>query len=149
MTEAKPRPGARHRAREAALQMLYQWEMGGGEIEAVVATYLAQHAPGELNDSPELAAFATHLVRGSVEHQARIDALIEEQSQNWRLARMAVTDRIILRLAVYEFLEASDTPRPVVIDEAVELAKTFSGDEAGRFVNGVLDGIRRRLDQTA
>lgn len=146
--EAATRRGARHRAREAALQMLYQWELGGGEIDSVVRTYLAQHAPEELIASQELADFATHLVRGAVANQSRLDALIEGQSQNWRLARMAVTDRIILRLAVFEFLEEQQTPPPVVIDEAVELAKTFSGEEAGRFVNGVLDGIRRRLEET-
>ncbi|MBI3261753.1 MAG: transcription antitermination factor NusB [Acidobacteria bacterium] len=140
------KPGARHRAREAALQMLYQWELGGGELDASLDTYLELHASPDLIAAPPLAAFATSLVRGVVAHGPEIDALIAEQAEHWRLARMAVTDRIILRLAVYEFLHAGDTPRPVVIDEAVELAKTFSGDEAGGFVNGVLDGIRRRLD---
>jgi N utilization substance protein B len=126
--------------------MLYQWELGGGELDASLDSYLKLHASPDLVDAPPLAAFATALVRGVVERQPELDTLIDEQAENWRLSRMAVTDRIILRLAVYEFLYASDTPRPVVIDEAVELAKTFSGDEAGGFVNGVLDGIRRRLE---
>lgn len=125
--------------------MLYQWELGGGELDASLETYLTLHAPPDLVEAPALATFATSLVRGAVARQPEIDALIDEQAENWRLSRMAVTDRIILRLAVYEFLHG-DTPRPVVIDEAVELAKTFSGDEAGGFVNGVLDGIRRRLE---
>lgn len=147
---ARTRPaGARHRAREAALQILYQWEMGGGEADAAMASYFAQHADEDLTAKPELVTFAKALVGGVVQQQARLDPLIEEQAKNWRLERMAVTDRIILRLAVYEFLHhASETPRPVVIDEAVELAKTFSGDEAAGFVNGVLDGIRKRLDST-
>lgn len=126
--------------------MLYRWELGGGELDASLDSYLKLQASPDLVDAPPLAAFATALVRGVVERQPELDTLIDEQAENWRLSRMAVTDRIILRLAVYEFLYASDTPRPVVIDEAVELAKTFSGDEAGGFVNGVLDGIRRRLE---
>lgn len=127
--------------------MLYQWELGGGELDAVFDTYLTHHAQPEVADNAALVSFAQSLVRGSAQHRPQIDALIEQQAENWRLSRMAVTDRIILRLAVYEFLHGGDTPRPVVIDEAVELAKRFSGDEAAGFVNGVLDGIRRRLEE--
>ncbi len=149
MTPAKARPaGTRHLAREAALQMLYQWELGGGDIDSAIASYLTQHAADALIEAPDLVTFAKTLVRGSADQQARLDVLIEEQAKNWRLSRMAVTDRIILRLAIYEFLHDAETPRAVVIDEAVELAKTFSGEEAAGFVNGVLDGIRKRLDST-
>ncbi|MBI4477477.1 MAG: transcription antitermination factor NusB [Acidobacteria bacterium] len=129
--------------------MLYQWEIGGGDLDTTLATYSKHHAPSVLADAPDLAAFAQQLVRGAVDHLPQIDALLDEQAKNWRLSRMAVTDRIILRLAVYEFLQATDTPPPIVINEAVELAKTFSGEEAARFVNGVLDGIRRRLEHEA
>ena len=80
------------------------------------------------------------------DHLDVIDPLIVASAAHWRLSRMSVLDRMIMRLAVYEFLYAS-TPRPVVIDEALELAKTFSGEEAVGFVNGVLDAIRRRLDE--
>ena len=87
-------------------------------------------------------SFATALADGTVEHIAEIDPLIEESAENWRLARMPVLDRLILRLAVYEFLHQAETPPPVVIDEALELAKRFSTPEAVKFINGVLDGVR-------
>ena len=89
--------------------------------------------------------FATALVRGTTQHLETIDPLLESNADNWRLSRMAVIDRLIMRMAVYELL-FTDTPQAVIIDEALELAKTFSGDEAVAFVNGVLDSVRRKLD---
>jgi transcription antitermination protein NusB len=80
-----------------------------------------------------------------VEHVAEIDRRIEESAENWRLARMPVMDRLILRLAVYEFLHQPETPQPVILDEALELAKRFSTPEAVKFINGVLEGVRIRL----
>jgi len=103
----------------------------------------------DAGDVPEASdrarSFATSLADGTVEHMGEIDPLIEQSAENWRLARMPVMDRLILRLAVYEFLHQADTPPPVVIDEALELAKRFSTPEAVKFINGVLDGVRKRL----
>jgi N utilization substance protein B len=120
--------------------MLYQWEVG----RVTPAEAVARHAEIE-QDGPDLAdaarRFAQELVQGTIAHLETIDARIEAQAQHWRLERMAVIDRLILRMAVFEFLYRPDTPRTVVIDEAIELARTFSEQDAIRFVNGVLDGI--------
>ena len=126
------------------MQLLYQWDVG-----ALDADQLAQAADFFWTTHPApdgRRSFAMSLVTGTATHVATIDPLITACAANWRLARMAVIDRVILRLAVYELAHA-DTPAPVVINEALELAKTFSGDEAVAFVNGVLDAIRRRLDE--
>ena len=134
----------RHRGREAALQLLYQWEVGSiGETERDKATdcfWELHPAPSERKD------FAADLARGTINALSTIDPLIECQAENWRLSRMAVIDRLILRMAVYELLNV-DTPPAVVIDEALELAKTFSGDESVGFVNGILDGVRCAVDR--
>jgi transcription antitermination protein NusB len=92
-------------------------------------------------------AFATHLADGVVAHLAEIDPLITDAADHWRLERMQVMDRLILRLAVYEFLFESDTPSKVIINEALELARTFSADDSVRFINGILDAIRRTRER--
>jgi transcription antitermination protein NusB len=140
----EPRAGAdrRHRAREAALQMLYQWEVGGEDLDEVLASYRLV-GPHALDDEAE--AMARRLVRGTALHLAQIDPLIGERAEHWRLERMPVIDRIVLRLALYEFLHEPSTPRAVVINEAIELARTFSTEAAVKFINGVLDAIHRRL----
>lgn len=135
--------GLRHRAREAALQILYFWEVGGVEPRAAAARYWAVVAD-EAEPLPESArAFAESLARGTIERLAELDAAIERRAQNWRLSRMAVIDRLILRLATYELLHDPETPPGVVIDEALELARTFSEEDAVRFVNGVLDAVHK------
>ena len=136
----------RHRAREAALQMLYQWEVGRADIDEVVRTYWSIERPDEAGLSASLQSFATGLAAGTVKHLGEIDPLIGASTEHWRPSRMAIVDRLILRLAVYEFLHASDIPKKVVINEALELARTFSADEAVGFVNGILDGIKRGLE---
>jgi N utilization substance protein B len=138
---------SRRRGREAALQMLYQGEVGRLSPPLVRGTFWQV---GESEPPPaEARAFAERLAEGTTEALDRIDPLIESHSQHWRLARMPIIDRIILRIAVYEFLAEPETPRPVVIDEALELAKRYSTPDAARFVNGVLDAVRRGLDQPA
>jgi N utilization substance protein B len=135
----------RRRAREAALQMLYQCEVGGVDADAAIAS----HAGIERAVRPataEAAAFAAGLVSGTLRSAAEIDPIIAASAEHWRLARMAVVDRLVLRMAVYQFLHAPDVPSKVVISEAVDLARRFGGEESGRFVNGVLDAIRRKLD---
>ena len=124
--------------------MLYQWEIGRVSPEEAVERHWQIEQEG-----PELAGtsrrFAEDLAEGTIAHLQSIDARIEAQAQHWRLERMAVIDRLILRMAVYEFLYRPETPRMVVIDEAIELARTFSEQDAVRFVNGVLDGIHHTL----
>jgi len=137
----------RHRAREAAVQMLYQWEVGRQSMPEVLRTFwLHDRAPApRLSDDHRL--FAERLAAGVAEQVANIDPMIAEGSEHWRLERMNVMDRLILRLAVYEFLQERETPSRVIINEALELARTFSGDDAVRFINGLLDAIRRRLER--
>ena len=124
--------------------MLYQWEIGRVSPEEACERHWQIEQEG-----PELAGtsrrFAEDLTEGTIAHLQSIDARIEAQAQHWRLERMAVIDRLILRMAVYEFLYRPETPRMVVIDEAIELARTFSEQDAVRFVNGVLDGIHHTM----
>ncbi len=129
------------------MQMLYQWEIGRLSMPEVISTYWT---PGFLSDEPmsdELREFADMLTNGVAATIEQIDPLIARAAEHWRIERMAVIDRIILRLAVYEFLQQPETPAKVIINEALELARTFSGDEAVRFINGNLDGIRRALQR--
>jgi N utilization substance protein B len=138
--------GSRHLARQAAVQMLYQWEVGRVGIGE------AQHAwPSVVQDDVQLSdplrAFANRLASGVAAKVTQIDPLISEAASTWRIERMPVIDRLILRLAVFEFLEERETPATVIIDEAIELARAFSTDEAVGFVNGVLDAVRRRLER--
>lgn len=139
----RPRRDGRHRGREAALQILYQWEVGRTPIEEAVETFWSLQPPGGVAE--KVRSFAAALARGVVEHVAEIDPLIATSAEHWRLSRMAIVDRLVMRLAVYEFLHTPDTPPKVVINEALELARTFSTEDAVRFINGLLDAIRKKL----
>lgn len=126
--------------------MLYQWEVGRASMAEVRQSFWAQHPHGEaLLDTRRV--FATTLAEGVASRVEEIDPLIAEAADHWRLERMNVMDRLILRLAVFEFLHEPATPAKVIIDEALTLARTFSGEEAVAFVNGLLDAVRRRLDR--
>jgi N utilization substance protein B len=138
---------SRHRAREAAVQMLYQWEVGRSSMPDVMQTFWTEGPAAQEPPSKELQAFATTLANGVAAQVDEIDPMIAEAAEHWRIERMAVMDRLILRLAVYEFLHQKETPAKVIINEALELARTFSTDEAVRFINGILDGIRRKLER--
>jgi len=106
------------------------------------------HASDVAESLPEdLRAFATQLADGVAGSIAETDPLIAEAAQHWRIERMNVMDRLILRLATYEFLHQPETPGKVIINEGLELARTFSGDEAVRFINGILDAIRKKLER--
>lgn len=142
--ERAPRE-SRHRAREAAVQMLYQWEVGRVSMYEVRQTFWTGPSEGQLSDDER--AFATTLASGVEAKLAELDPVISEAAEHWRIERMNVMDRLILRLAVYEFLFEKDTPAKVVINEALELARTFSNDDAVRFINGILDGIRKKLER--
>jgi len=132
----------RRQAREAALQALYFWEVGRTAPDDALDGVFAEHLP-EATDA--VRAFAETLVRGAVAEHQQIDGLIEKQSSHWRLDRLAVIDKSILRLAVWELQHQPETPPAVIVNEALELARTFSGEESVKFVNGVLDGIRKVL----
>ena len=138
------RPRTRHRARESAVQMLYQWEVGQSDIEEVLGSFWTANLPGAEGANDAVRSFAEELVRYTVSNLDKIDQLITETAEHWRLSRMAALDRLILRLAIGEFLHA-ETPRNVIINEALELAKTFGGDESAKFINGILDAVKKRL----
>ncbi len=140
--------GKRRKAREMAVQMLYQRDLGGSELEEIMAAFdPSESSPDEEDDDrseavePAVFEHAASLVRGTVEHLGEIDRLIGSQADNWRLERMPAVDRNILRLGVYEFLHQPDVPKLVVIDEAIELAKRYGSENSSSFVNGLLDGL--------
>lgn len=143
-----PRHERRRRAREAALHALYQCEVGG--LGALEATRLFGMI-GAPDDAPRLdedgQVFATTLALGTWTERAALDERIGESTKNWRVERMAVVDRLLLRMALQELLAHPETPPRVVIDEAIELTRAYSGEEAARFVNGVLDGVFTRLKE--
>jgi N utilization substance protein B len=135
---------SRHRSRQQALQILYVWDMRRQPVEEIVQSLRGAMADEETQLEAQPDPFAEELVRGAVEEVGEIDRRILEHSEHWRLERMSVVDRNILRLAIYEMLRR-DTPHPVVIDEALELARRFSGEQSVAFINGVLDAVRRSL----
>lgn len=138
----------RHRARELAVQMLYQSEVGELGISDFIETFWAQ-VPEMVNGlSPEALAFATELATGVTDRAVELDPLIVNAADNWRLERMHILDRIVLRIGVYELCHYPRTPTRVVINEALELARTFGSEESVRFVNGVLDAIQHQLEQS-
>jgi transcription antitermination protein NusB len=140
------RKDPRHRAREAALQILYQWEVGRTDVASASDTFFGLQWPDAEAPSEEFRTFATELAHDTVRRLAEADALIAEKAERWRPERMAVLDRLILRMAVAELLRKSATPAPVIINEALELARTFSTEEAVKFINGMLDAIRKTLE---
>ena len=151
----------RRHAREMAVQMLFQSDLGNTSIDTILADFRPSEyesdevdrqsrprpAAGRARSSHDAAkvkaafSYATDLVTGTLSHVEEIDALIRQQAEHWRLERMPAVDRNILRLAIYEFLYETDVPKLVILDEAIELAKEFGSEQSGRFVNGVLDGI--------
>jgi len=135
----------RHRGREAALQILYQYEIGRCEIAQAVETFFSLQWP-HVDPAPEdLKTFAAELAHETVRQLPAIDQLIADTSERWRPERMAVLDRLILRMAVCELRRGPETPPAVVINEALELARTFSTEDAVKFINGMLDGIRKKI----
>jgi transcription antitermination factor NusB len=155
-----------------AVQMLYQSDLGGSTLPQIFRTfdlseYLAREREAgetEKNGAPapatpedqraeavrrrkrvdEAFQFAQELVQGTLDNREKIDDMIRGQADNWRLERMPAVDRNVLRLAIYEMLFETDTPKLVVVDEAIELAKKFGSEQSGRFVNGLLDGLLKQ-----
>jgi transcription antitermination protein NusB len=134
---------ARHRSRKRALQILFEWDMRGESIDAAIQHYYDTLYSEESESKPKPDRFMEELARGTVTKAAEIDKTIEEKSEHWRLERMPVVDRNILRLAIYE-LSSSAIAAPIIIDEALELARQFSGDDSISFINGILDAVRRQ-----
>lgn len=132
--------GKRHHARELALKVLFQLEGTQDEAEEVLRYHAA-----ESGASDDVTNFARQLVNGVLDNREKLDSILSEASEHWKLDQMAKVDRIILRIAVYEIAIDRKVPTKAAINESIELAKTFSGDEAGRFVNGILG----RVAQTA
>ena len=135
---------SRRKSREYAMQMLYQWEMGKHALAQVSSTFFL-----EKKVEPEVESFARELFEGAVNRREELDRLVREHSENWRLERLAAVDRSVLRLALFELLHHPETPPAAVINEALEIARRFSGEDSVEFVNGVLDGIRRTLPARA
>ena len=135
--------GSRRKARECALQMLFAADVAEATSEEVVRSYWAELGEPDLDDTAR--EFATRLASGTLANLELLDERIRSRAEHWRISRMAVVDRNILRLAVYEFLY-EPTPRTVAINEALEIARRFSTYEATQFINGILDAIKRDLD---
>jgi|SRR5207253_2527629 len=136
--------GSRRKARECALQMLFAADVAETRVDELVRSYWAEL--GEANLEEPAREFATRLVTGTLAHLQELDERIRSRAEHWRISRMAVVDRNILRLAVYEFIYET-TPRTVSINEALEIARRFSTYEATQFINGILDAIKRDLDK--
>ncbi|MGH9580594.1 MAG: transcription antitermination factor NusB [Terriglobales bacterium] len=137
--------GTRRKSREMALQMLFQADVGRQQPDEVRRTFWRERNGVEA----ETQAFADQLFRIATERQGEIDALIQRHAEHWRMDRMAVVDRNVLRAGVAELLGFPSTPRPVVINEALEVARRFSAPESVQFINGVLDSIARGLEAPA
>jgi transcription antitermination protein NusB len=135
--------GARRKARVCALQMLFQFDVTKPRVDELSKMYWDSFGEefGEVDEE-----FASRLALGTISHIESIDELIKQRAENWRISRMAIVDRNILRLAIYEFLYEDETPKTVVINEALEIARRFSTFEATQFINGILDAIKRDLE---
>jgi N utilization substance protein B len=133
--------GRRRKARESALQILFQLEFNKPRIEKAVDQFWKEKKASE-----EIRDYSNWIVKGIVSHQEEIDNLIQSLSNHWRLSRMAHVDRNILRIAVFEFLYEKDIAPAVIINEAIEIAKKYSSDESAAFVNGILDAIKKKLE---
>ena len=134
--------GTRRKSRELALQMLFQADLGQQPPEQVRNTFWK----GQSEVSAEVKGFAEDIFRVARDRAPEIDKLIEDHADNWRIDRMAAVDRNLLRAAVAELLGFPKTPRAVVINEAIEIARKFSGPESVNFINGVLDSVGKEIE---
>src|SRR6266851_2490089 len=136
---------SRHRARERSLQILFQWDARKGPIEEAISSFYDTLYSEQSESRPQPDEFVERLVRGVVENITDIDRRLAQHAENWRIERMPAVDRNVLRLAIYEMM-ALATPPPVAIDEAIELARRFSGEDSVQFINGVLDAAKRDIE---
>jgi N utilization substance protein B len=136
--------GTRRKSRELALQMLFQADMGKQEPEQVRKTFWGGRNPVDDDER----GFAEDLFRVAADRSSEIDQLIEQHAEHWRMERMAAVDRNILRAAVAELMAYPTTPRAVVINEALEIARKFSSPESVQFINGVLDSVGKEMQKS-
>lgn len=136
---------SRHRSREIALQALYALDLGRVRGDDSASQDVFDRVVASFEVSEAAKSFSEQLVGGVDAQGCQLDALIEDQARNWKLSRMAIVDRNLLRLATFELMEHAQTPTAVIIDEAVELARKFGNDGSPAFVNGVLDGVAKKL----
>ena len=134
--------GTRRKGRELCLQMLFQLDMSKQPPEQVRKTFWGERPEVE----GDTRGFAEDLFRVVVDRQQEVDDLIQDHAPNWKMDRMPAVDRNVLRTAVAEFLSYQDTPKPVVINEALEIARRFSAPESVHFINGVLDSVARDMN---
>ena len=137
--------GTRRKSRELALQMLFQADLAKQAPDDVRRSFWAERSEVE----EEVRGFADDLFRTASDRSAEIDKMIEAHAEHWRMERMAAVDRNILRAGVAEFMGFPSTPKPVVINEALEIARKFSSPESVNFLNGVLDSVAREMDKAA
>lgn len=137
--------GTRRKARECALQMLFAADVAKAQESVLTNNYWNELGEEELDEKTR--GFADAIVLGALRQIDEIDNKIRTRAEHWRIERMAIVDRNVLRLAVYEFL-FTDTPHTVVINEALEIARRFSSYEATQFINGILDAIKHDLEKT-
>ena len=132
--------GARRKAREKALQILFQLDFDNGDVEAVCKGFWSGHPTGQ-----KVREFAEELAKGTFANRRDIDRMVASTIENWTMDRLAEVDKAILRFASYELMYMPDVPPKVTINEAVEIAKAFGTEQSGAFVNGVLDRIREKI----
>jgi N utilization substance protein B len=132
--------GKRRKSRELALQTLYQWNITQRDVRQILDQLRAHFSPKEEKDE-----FAERIVLGVLEHCSHLDRVIEASSEHWRLDRMSLIDRNILRIATFELLYCSETPPKVVLNEAIDLGKRFGSDDSGSFINGILDRVQKEV----
>ena len=132
--------GKRREARECALQVLFQLEFDASDVDRGLDEYWLGRAPKD-----DVRDYAGWLVHGILARKAEVDGLIRDTSEHWRMERMGLVDRNILRMAVFELLEEKTLAAPIIINEAIEIAKKYSDDKSATFINGLLDAIRKKL----
>ena len=134
--------GKRSKSREIALQVLYQIDVSNNDVEEAFNLFWHNFTPSE-----DLKDFSQIIVQGVYHHIEEIDAIIEHYSEHWRLKRMSIVDRNVLRSAIFELMFCADVPTKVVLNEAVELGKKFGSNKSGSFVNGILDKVAHSIDR--
>lgn len=135
--------GNRRVARESALQMLYQIEVAECSPKEAEGVFWSEEA-----FAPEIAAFANELVEGVINNRDHIDNVISSSSTNWKIGRMAIVDKNVLRMAIFEIENYPDIPAKVTLNEAIEIAKKYGSEDSGSFINGILDRIAKELRQS-
>lgn len=134
--------GRRRRAREDTLRILFRLEFNDQDVEEVVARYWK-----ERKAEKEVREYSNWLTRGIVSRKKKMDSIIQSASEHWRLSRMTLIDRNVLRMALFELLFEENIAPAIIINEAIEIAKKYSGEEAAPFINGILDAVRKNLEQ--